>query len=458
MLAVALAGCRLAAPPSRTETVSDALPKTTTIPPQWSVPSETENVADAWLKTFNDPRLDALVAEALANNLDLRQSAAKVEAARQTVAVVASRLKPQIGFQLGAGTTVDDGPGGASSGTSVLIGVAWEPDIWGRIRAQRAASQAGYEATALDYAWARQSLAATTAKTWYLAVESHQLLVFATSVVGIYRELQELVTVRRAAGKISDLDVAEAGASLNTAESQLRGAEIRNRDVSRALELLLGRYPGAEIEVAAEFVPVPPPVAAGLPASLIERRPDVLAAEQQVLQAFRHEEAAKLARLPNFSLGLGGGRLDNGVLSLLDLNPWLARAAVGMSVPIYTGGELTARIKIADARQVEAIAAYGNAVLQAYREAETALTNEALLAQRLAFDQAAERDRIEAVRVSRIQYKAGATDLLSVLQLQADQIASAIRVIQLRNAQLANRINLHLALGGSFDAEPATTR
>jgi len=457
-LAVMLAGCRLATPPSRTDTVADALPKTTTIPLQWSVPTETTNVADDWLESFNDPRLVALVAEAQANNLDLRQAAARVEAARQTVVVVASRLKPQIGFQLGAGATVDDGPGGVSSGSSLLIGIAWEPDIWGRIRAQRAASEAGYHATALDYAWARQSLAATTAKTWYLAVESHQLLVFAQSVVGIYSQLQELVTVRRAAGKVTDLDVAEASASLNTAESQLRGAESRNQDVSRALELLLGRYPSAEIEVAANFVPVPPPVAAGLPASLIERRPDVLAAEQQVLQAFRNEEAAKLARLPSFSLGLGGGRLDNGVLSLLDLNPWLARAAVGMSVPIYTGGELTARINIADARQLEAIAAYGNVVIHAYGEAETALTSESLLAQRLEFDQAAERDRTEAVRVSRIQYKAGATDLLSVLQLQADQIASTVRVIQLRNAQLANRIDLHLALGGSFDAEPATAR
>jgi outer membrane protein TolC len=136
----------------------------------------------------------------------------------------------------------------------------------------------------------------------------------------------------------------------------------------------------------------------------------------------------------------------------------MARAAVGMSVPVYTGGELTARIKIADAGQLAAIAAYGNAVLQAYREVETALTNETLLAERLGFDVAAERDRTEAVRVSRIQYKSGAMDLLSVLQLQADQIVSQIRVIQLRDAQLANRINLHLALGGSFDAEPATAR
>jgi len=91
----------------------------------------------------------------------------------------------------------------------------------------------------------------------------------------------------------------------------------------------------------------------------------------------------------------------------------------------------------------------------AFREAENALTNEGLIAQRLQFDQAALRDRTKAVRISRIQYTAGASDLLSVLQLQADQIATEVGVIKLRNAQLANRIDLHLALGGGFEAAPA---
>ena len=99
--------------------------------------------------------------------------------------------------------------------------------------------------------------------------------------------------------------------------------------------------------------------------------------------------------------------------------------------------------------------AYGSTVLAGFREAENALTKEGLFAQRLQFDQAALRDRTEAVRISRIQYTSGATDLLSLLQLQADQIASDVAVIKLRNAQLANRINLHLALGGSFESAPA---
>jgi NodT family efflux transporter outer membrane factor (OMF) lipoprotein len=457
VLVAVLSGCRLAKPPSRPEVLAGALPSITTIPSRFSSPADPGDVAGDWLQSFNDARLAAIVAEAIANNLDLREAAARVEVARQTVVVVGAKLLPQVGLRLGGGATEDDGPGGVSTGTTAVIGVAWEPDIWGRVRAQRAASQAAYEATGFDLAWARQSLAATTARAWYLAVETRQLVALAEQDVTIYSQLLDLATIRRAAGKVTDLDVVEAGASVNSAQSQLRAAKARNSEVKRTLELLLGRYPAAEIDVATDFVPVPKPIAAGLPSSLIERRPDVLAAEKIVLEAFRNEEAARLALLPSFSLGLGGGRLENGVLSLLKLNPWMIRAAIDMTVPIYEGGALSARVKIATAEQQAAVAGYGRAVLVALGEAENALTNEGLLAERLQFDQAALRDRTEAVRISRIQYTAGASDLLSVLQLQADQIAEDMTVIQLRNAQLANRINLNLALGGSFDDGPAVS-
>jgi NodT family efflux transporter outer membrane factor (OMF) lipoprotein/GxxExxY protein len=455
VLAALVSGCKLASPPSRSHVLTNALPTTTRIPPRWDSPADTNAVADDWLKSFNDARLDALVGEAITNNLDLRAAAARVEAARQLVVVVGSQLLPQVGAKFGAGATRDDGHDDWGAGTTAYLGAAWEPDIWGKLRAQKAATEAGYEAAALDYAWGRQSLAATTAKTWYLAVETRQLVSLAEQVVGIYSQLLDLVKIRRATGKVTDLDVAEAGASLNTAQSQLRAVQATESEVKRVLELLLGRYPAAEIAVAINYAPVPPPVRAGLPASLLERRPDILAAERTVLATFRGWEAARLALLPSFTLGIEGGRLENNLLSLLQLNPWLFRSAVGMTIPIYTGGELTARIKIATARQQAAVAAYGGTVLLGFREVENALTNEGLFAQRVEFDQAALRDRTEAVRISRIQYTAGATDLLSLLQLQADQIATDVAVIKLRNAQLANRINLHLALGGGFENAPA---
>jgi outer membrane protein, multidrug efflux system len=406
VLVLAVSGCSLSTPPSHTEMVEQALPKGTRIPPQWVSDPGTSAVADDWLKSFNDPRIDAIVAEAMANNLDLRQAAAVVEMARQTVVVVGSKLWPQIGAQFGSATLHDASESANTNSNMQYGGISWEIDLWGRLRAQRAASEANFQATALDYAFARQSLAATTAKSWYLAIETRQLVALAEQAVEIYTRLLELVKIRRAAGKVADLDVAEASANLNTAESELRVAQGLYSEARRALELLVGRYPAAEIEISAAFAPLPPPVAAGLPSSLLERRPDIMAAERQVLAAFRTEEAAKLALLPAISLNFEGGRLSDRILDLVHLNPALYRAAIGMSVPIFTGGALTAQIKIATAAQAQTVAWYGSVVLRALGEVEVALTNEALLAQRTQFDQRAIEDRTTAVQIAAIKYTA----------------------------------------------------
>jgi len=378
-----------------------------------------------------------------------------VEIARQTVVVVGAQMKPQIGVDLGVRATRDDGHDNWFKSKQGLAGAAWEPDVWGKLRAQRAAAEAGYQATALDYSFARQSLAATTAKSWYLATESSQLLSLSEQSVQIYSRLLDLVKIRRAAGKVGDLDVAEASGNVNAAEDQLRQAQGVASEAKRNLEVLVGRYPGAELKVAENFTPVPPPIQPGLLSSFLDRRPDLVAAERQVLAAFRTQEAARLALLPSFSLNLDGGKLSDNLLSVLQVNPWMFSAAVGMYVPIYMGGALRAQIKIATAGQLEAVSIYGGAALRAFREVENGLMNEGLLSQRLQFAQNVVRDNTEAVRIATIQYKAGSTDLLSLLQLQEALIRSQAEVITLRNMQLANRINLHLALGGSFEVAPA---
>jgi multidrug efflux system outer membrane protein len=466
MVATSLFGCALSRPPGQKEVVQQALPEGTGIPSQWRTGANAAAVTDDWLKSFNDPTLEALVEEAMRNNLDLRQAAALVEMAWQAVTVAGSQLYPQIGAPIGvAGTLADTYASGSRSEDESFYGsnyeyaaIFWELDVWGRLRAQREASAAKYQASALDYAYARQSLAATVAKSWYLAIETRQLLGLAEESVRIYTELLDLVTVRKAAGKVTDLDVAEANANLNTASSGLYAVRGLYSETQRNLERLLGRYPAGELAVARSFVPVPPPVRAGLPATLLERRPDLVAAEKQVLAAFRLQEAAKLALLPNIALTLDAGRLSNGLTSLLRINPWLLHGTIGMDIPIYTGGALRAQVEIATAQQRQVITRYGSTLIRAFYEVEVALTNEAVLAPQLQEEVKAFNDYREAVRLARIRYVAGAGDMLNVLLLQEKALASQSKVIQLRNARLANRINLHLALGGSFDAAPAASQ
>jgi len=452
--------CALHKPPAQATVTKQALPNATPIPPKWSSDPSSGNISDNWVKSFHDPGLEKVVSEAIANNLDLRQSAARVQAARQSVIVVGSQLKPQIGAAFGgAAIHATKSPSGNEEfKSSTAYGViSWEPDVWGRLRAQRAAAQANYEGVALDYAFARQSLAATTAKSWYLAIETRRLLALAEQSVNIYRDLLELAKIRRVAGKVADLDVSEASYELEEARNQLAIIQGQYSEARRSLENLLGRYPSAEISVAEAFAPLPQPVAAGIPSSLLERRPDIMSARQEVLAAFRTQESAKLALLPSFALALEGGHISDRLLDLLHLNPWLVRGAVGMFVPIYRGGALQAQVRIATAQEQQSIANFGSVTLTAFTEVEVALANEELLAQRLPFVENALSDHTETVRVAKLRYQAGAMDLLSVLQLQEGEIASESELIQLRNLRLANRINLHLALGGSFDSFPATS-
>jgi len=452
---VLVAGCALKVPPTHTDVVDRALPKDTRIPPTWRADARGGDVGNDWLASFNDPMLNAIVAEAIASNLDLQVAAAKVAIAQQTVIVVGSRLWPWVGVQLGASAT-DDRDSKTFGSTSAFLGVAWELDLWGRLRAQRAASEANAQAAALDYAYGRQSLAATTAKLWYIAVETRQLLALSEQAVKIYGDLLSLVQQRRNAGKDSDLDVVDVRAKLEAAQSDVERAREAYGEARRALEVLLGRYPAAEIEIAAVYPALPPLAGIGVPSALLERRPDILAAEREVLAAFRKEEAAELALLPDFSISLAGGRLGDQVLSLLRLNPWMISAGIGVSIPIYEGGALRAKIQIATAEQSQAVASYGAVALTAFREVEGSLANERLLALQLPLDQKSLDDRSEAVRIATIQYKAGRRDLLWVAQLQTVQLASQATVIKLLGAQRTNRVRLYQVLGGSFDASPPT--
>lgn len=456
LAALLLAGCALKTAPTQEQVLTQALPPGTQVPPQWTTdPTRGADVPNGWLKTFNDPALEAIVVEALAHNPDLLAAASRVEVAQQLVVLAGAQLQPQVGAVVGGRTIEDNGSSGSFNSSQAYAAVGWEIDVWGRLRAQQAAAQAGYEASALDYAFARQSLAALTARAWYATVESRQLLLLAEQSVQVYAELLRLVKIRRSAGRVGDLDVAESAAKLAEAQANLQGAREAYAQARRALEVLVGRYPAAQVDVPKAFPALPPQVSAGLPAALLERRPDLIGAERMVVAAFRKQEAAELALLPDFSLGLAGGRFSDGLLSLLRLNPWLATAAIGMSIPIYTGGALQAQVQIATAQQAQEIAKYGAVALKAFREVEDALSADAFLALRVPYQQDSLKQRDEALRIAYVQYRAGRIDLLWVSQLQTEQIAVASNMIKLAGTQMANRIKLQLALGGSFEAAPA---
>jgi outer membrane protein TolC len=225
----------------------------------------------------------------------------------------------------------------------------------------------------------------------------------------------------------------------------VEAARAGQRQAQRALEILLGRYPAGEIATADELVPVPPPIPVGLPSDMLERRPDVIAADRRVAAAFFVSEQARLAKLPRFSLNAAGG-----VTSAL--SGAIGSLGAGVTAPLYTGGAIEAQIDIANADQQAAIGAYGLTVLNALEEVEAALTNSDLLERREQFLADAVDNNLQAYNLGRKQYDVGQIELINLLQLQAGWIGARVTLLDIRNQRLAERVNLHLALGGSFEA------
>ena len=443
-----LAGCatQLEEAPSQQEILDDALPDTTEVRAGWAAPADdTGEVDDGWLATFNDDQLDALVAEALdKQNPNMRALSAQVDRAEAASRLAASALKPTVG--LGAGLSGTAGGPAALQGTAATggFGVSWEPDVWGKVQAGVNAADENLRATTEDFQFARQSLAASVARAWYLATELSLQVELADEIIKILEGTVSLVETKQQVGQVSMQDVFLVRADLATAREARESAKGGQQQARRALEILLGRYPAGEVETATELVPVPPPVPVGLPSDLVERRPDLIAADRRVAAAFFITEEARLAKLPSFSLNATLGASSS-------LGDAIGNLSGGLVAPLYTGGALEAQLDIATADQEAAIGAYGSAVLKAFEEVEGALTNEDLLSRREVYLDSAVNNNFEAYDLAKVQYDVGQTDLLSVLQMQSRWVGARVGVLNIKNERLAQRINLHLSLGGSFE-------
>jgi len=397
-------------------------------------------VDDGWLKSFGDEQLDQLVDEALANNPDLKVSGAKVEQAESMARMAGAALKPSIGL---SGNYSDRNDSALNDIAYGSVKASWEPDVWGRIAASVASAEEKAQASALDYRFARLSLAASVSNSWFLAIESKLQLRFAREVKEIRQNTLNTANARYKVGRIDKHEVLLARANLAAANEAERQALSAVEDSARSLELLLGRYPAAEIEITDELVAMPPPFPLGIPSQILERRPDLVAAENQVAAAFYREKEAKLLHLPRFtfSLGLGANTINDSIESL----------AAGVFSPLYTGGAIAAEVDRATAVQKEAINSYAQAALQAFREVESSLAAEEYLAERQHYMRIDVENSYKAYRVMMVQYKVGKISLVDTLTVQAQWEEAKISLINLTAQHLANRVQLHLALGGSFE-------
>ncbi|MDZ7589330.1 MAG: efflux transporter outer membrane subunit [Rubrivivax sp.] len=446
-LAAALAGCALKSPPPVADLQQQALPHTAVPPAFKAAGGATAPVAERWLASFNDQALSALVDEALNYNADLQAAALRVERADGYLKVAGASLLPQVGaYGTGSGATSN-----STSGLNGLwVNASLELDIWGRVRYGQAAAQADAEALAADYAYARQSLAAMVAKSWFLATEAGLQRAIVQDMVRTSESLLGLAQDRLRVGNGTQQDVAAARANVGPYRDLLRQADLSREQALRALELLLGRYPSAELTVAQNLSPMPAPVPVGLPSELLERRPDVVAAERRVAAAFNRVGEAQAARLPRISLTAGISTISSDVIVLQDRDNPAWGLGINLLAPIYQGGALRAQVEVRTTEQKLAVAAYASAGQRAFGEVENALAAEFALGDREAILQANVRDNEQALELTKTQFRVGSTDLRAVEQRQLALHSARKSLLRVQSERLAQRVNLHLALGGNF--------
>jgi len=445
----ALAGCALKSPPERAELAKQSLPNLS-VPERWAEPAGVSGaVSDRWLASFNDAQLDALVREALANNPDLQVAAARVEQAASFVKVAGATLYPQVSaLARGGGALSGDSSGLEGAG----IFANWELDLWGRVRSGRAAAQGQFGSAELDAEYARQSLAALVAKSWFLATEARMQKAIAEEMTGASERQLGLAQDRLRVGRGDEYDVALARANLATFRDSVRSLDLAYRQALRALEALAGRYPAAALSVPAQLAALPGPVPVGMPSELLERRPDVVAAERRIAAAFYRVEEAKAARLPRISLTAAVTSISSDLFVLKDRDNPVWSAGASLTQPLFLGGQLQAQVEVRTAEQKQALAEYGRVGARAFGEVESALSTGFALEEREAILTQSVADNARALELANVRYRVGTGDLRAVSQQSLALHAARTALLRVQAERLVQRVNLHLALGGSFEA------
>jgi NodT family efflux transporter outer membrane factor (OMF) lipoprotein len=417
----------------------------------WRAGGQAGPAADNWLATFNDEQLNALVAEAIANNQDLRVGALRVEQAAKYVDLAKAQLRPAINFFGSGGANM----GGGDALQILSLGISWEADLWGRLRYARAAYEATHASAAADFEFARQSLAAMVAKAWFTASETWLQSALAAETVASAEQLVMLAEQRFQVGIGNDQDVALARASLGQFQDTQKQIELAHSQALRALELLLGRYPAAELAARHDLTPLPGPVPAGLPIEMLERRPDMVAAERRVAAAFNRVGEAKATRLPRLTLNANVADIQSDILELQsDFENPAGGVGANLLAPIYQGGALRTQVEIATLEQQEAVAQYANLALRALGDVENTIAASQTLAERDRLLQSTVAFNERALELTEMSYRVGSADLRAVAQQQLSVYATRIALLRVQSEQLAQRANLYLAVGGSFEEPP----
>ncbi len=405
--------------------------------------------AQPWWQLFADVQLDQWIQELHQTNLDLAQAEARYQQAQASLQQAQAGFFPTLGTQA-SGQRSGSGQASPNNQYSLSANASWELDVWGRVRRSVEAGRAQEEASAADLDAVRLSLESTFIQSYFQAknVRAAQLLYERT--IEAYERSLQITQNRLQVGIVSIADEAAAQSQLENARTQALALERQWLQLRNAMAVLLGKAP-ADFELLADAEwGVLPQVPVGVPAQLLTRRPDVIAAERRMAAANAQIGVATAAWFPNLTLSAQGGYRSGSWSDWISAPARFWSLGPALALTVFDGGARSARIREAEASYEVQAATYKKAVLEALREVEDALVQWHGLQRELQSQERAVEASRRSLLLTRNQYEAGLVDYLSVVQVEASTLSAERALLSLQSELYMSSVRLLTALGGRW--------
>jgi len=426
-----------------------------------------DTVNTEWWKQFNDPVLDALINEALANNKNIQIAAAKVEQAATVLTQTRAPLFPQIGYD-GSGAKQRASEEGASRLYSILpnpqttyqslASASWEIDLWGRIRRSTEAAHAQLFATEEARRGVILSLVASVAADYLQLLGLDEQLAVSKQSLAAYAESVRLFELQFQYGQVSLMNVEQARTQYETVAAAIPQIESQIAQAEHALSILLGRNPGPIQRGKAMKELVLPSVPAGIPSDVLANRPDIRQAEQTLIAANAEIGAAKALYFPAISLTGVFGFSSPDLSNLFKGNARTWSYAGSVTGPIFKGGAISSQVKQAEASRKEALLSYESTIQSAFADVENALVTHTKLGEQVKAQEKLVQAVSEYERLARLQYDGGYSPYSTVLQAQQQLFPAEMNLSQYHSSLYISLVNIYKAMGGGWiiEAEKVT--
>lgn len=454
ILFLMLSGCTMGLDYQRPETMIPIQYKNNA-PWKEATPKDAE-IKGEWWTIYNDPTLNSLEQQAAESNQSLQAAFARLSQAQASLGISRADQRPRVDLnpsvtrQRIAADISTTGSSITANQFSMPLVASYEVDLWGRVKRSVEAAEANVAGAVADYQNLLLSLQSELARNYFALRFTDSEISLLQQTIKLREENRDLVKSKFAHGQVGQLDLSRAETELASTEAEAIGLELQRGEFENAIALLIGQ-PASSFTLAKQKTTLQiPAIAKGLPSELLERRPDISAAERQMAAASARIGVAKTAFFPAISLTGSAGFASDQISSLSDWDNRTWGLGPAISLPIFDYGRNSANLDKARAAYDEAVATYRNQVLVAFQEVENGLNAMQVLShQAKALVQAAESAR-EAWMLSEKRYRSGLVSYLEVVDTQRSALQSERSLVQLRRNQMGNSVALVKALGGGW--------